>query len=164
MGACRSLNLLLGLSVAPDLGGPGAWALAAGYGLFVAGITWISRSEVETGRRGGIALGALVQAVGLAGILAGLAWMRSPDGRTSHSQWAGLLTWAAVGLVVFRADATALRKLDPRVTQRAVKVGVFSLVWIDVAMVAWTQGLMLSIAVALLWLPAYLTGRWIYST
>ncbi len=44
MGACRGLNLLLGMAHAPELGGPAAWSAAFTYGLFVAGITVISRS------------------------------------------------------------------------------------------------------------------------
>ena len=55
MGACRALNLLLGLSQAvPDSAGrrPGSWRFLA-FGLFVVGVTWISRSEVETGRTRG---------------------------------------------------------------------------------------------------------------
>ncbi|MGC1721192.1 MAG: UbiA family prenyltransferase, partial [Isosphaeraceae bacterium] len=40
MGACRGLNLLLGLTHVPALGGPVTWLAAAMYGLFVCGITW----------------------------------------------------------------------------------------------------------------------------
>ena len=50
MGACRGLNLLLGMAHAPALGGPVAWLAAFCFGLFVAGVTWISRSETESGR------------------------------------------------------------------------------------------------------------------
>ena len=46
MGSCRGLNLLLGLTHA-DLGGPVAWVAAVGYGLYVAGITVVSRSETR---------------------------------------------------------------------------------------------------------------------
>ena len=47
MGACRGLNLLLGMSQAAGLGGPVAWLVAGSYAVFVTGITWISRSEVH---------------------------------------------------------------------------------------------------------------------
>ena len=53
MGACRGLNLLLGMSQAPELGGPVAWLAAVALALFVAGVTWISRSETALGRDGG---------------------------------------------------------------------------------------------------------------
>src|SRR4051794_36473762 len=49
MGACRGLNLLLGMAHAPALGGPVAWQAAFCYGAFVAGVTWISRSETRSG-------------------------------------------------------------------------------------------------------------------
>src|SRR5262249_39181553 len=41
MGACRALNVLLGMSQAPGLGGPVAWLVAGSMGVFVAGVTWI---------------------------------------------------------------------------------------------------------------------------
>ena len=58
MGACRGLNLLLGMSAVPALAGPIAWCAAAAYGLFVAGITVVSRSEVYGGNRSGTTDGA----------------------------------------------------------------------------------------------------------
>ncbi len=61
MGACRGLNLLLGMSQATQLGGPVAWLIALSYGVFVTGITWISRSEVHTGLRKNIAAGLTLQ-------------------------------------------------------------------------------------------------------
>jgi 4-hydroxybenzoate polyprenyltransferase len=48
--------------------------------------------------------------------------------------------------------------------QRAVKTGVLSLVWLDVALVACVRGPIEALAVASLWLPAFLLGRWLYST
>ncbi len=51
MGACRGLNLLLGMSQAPSFGGPIAWLVAGSMVVYVAGITWISRSETHSGAR-----------------------------------------------------------------------------------------------------------------
>ena len=70
MGACRSLNLLVGMSQASDLGGPVAWSAAIAFGCFVMGITWISRSEVLQGGLRGIAWGMFWQNVGLLGLVA----------------------------------------------------------------------------------------------
>ncbi len=164
MGACRSLNLLLGLSVAPDLGGPNAWLVAASYGLFVAGVTWISRSEVGTGRIRGIALGVAVQAIAMAGLAVGAARLGSLGSFASGHPWQGLPVLGAVAFFVGRADIRALRRPEPGITQRAVKTGVLSLVWLDVALVAASQGTGLALAVAALWIPAFVLGRWLYST
>ena len=70
MGACRGLNLLLGMTHAPALGGPVAWLAAAMYGLFVAGITWISRSETESGQTGHLLVGLTLQDLALLGLMA----------------------------------------------------------------------------------------------
>ena len=35
----------MGLSQAPQLGGPTAWMVAGSLAVFVVGVTWISRSE-----------------------------------------------------------------------------------------------------------------------
>ena len=48
--------------------------------------------------------------------------------------------------------------------QKTVKAGIFSLVWIDVGLVAAVRGPQVALAVAILWLPAYVMGRWLYST
>src|SRR5262245_18376858 len=60
MGSCRGLNLLLGMSHAPGLGGAIAWSAAAAYGLYVAGITVFSRSETHEGERRGIVAGLTI--------------------------------------------------------------------------------------------------------
>ena len=43
MGACRGLNLLLGLQGAAESGGPPLWLAAVAYGCFVTGITWVDK-------------------------------------------------------------------------------------------------------------------------
>ena len=70
MGACRGLNLLLGLSHAHALGGPVAWLAAAMFGLFVCGITWISRFETESGKTGNLLVGLTLQNLALIGLMA----------------------------------------------------------------------------------------------
>ena len=70
MGACRGLNLLLGMTHAPALGGPAGWLAAVGFGLFVAGITWISRSETKSGETRNLLLGLTIQNLALLGLMA----------------------------------------------------------------------------------------------
>ena len=47
MGGCRGLNLLLGMTHSAALAGPIGWLAAVVYGLYVAGITVVSRSEAK---------------------------------------------------------------------------------------------------------------------
>ena len=58
----------------------------------------------------------------------------------------------------------AIRQPIPRSIQRAVKTGVLSLVWLNVGLVAAVRGLEPAAVVAALWVPAFLLGRWLYST
>ncbi len=76
----------------------------------------------------------------------------------------GLLILGFVALVVNRAVIRALRRPEPALIPAAVKTGVLSLVWLDVALVAAVQGPSAALAVAALWVPAFLLGKWLYST
>jgi 4-hydroxybenzoate polyprenyltransferase len=167
MGACRGLNVLLGMSQAPVLGGPVAWQVAVAMSVFVAGVTWISRSETESGRTAGVAAGLALEALAILVLLAAaLQPRRFPAPRFDAPIVApeGLLVLLTVALVVFLADARALRQPVPALIQRAVKTGVLSLVWLNVGVVLAVRGLGPSLAVAALWVPAFLLGRWLYST
>lgn len=167
MGACRSLNLLLGFSQAADLGGRHAWVAAVAFGCFVVGVTVISRSEVAGGRSRGIVAGLNVQWVALAVFwlaMEGLARRLRGSGPGEFAYLAGPLLWAAVLMFVLRSGTLAARTPTPALTQRAVKTGVLSLVWLDVALVAGVQGVPLALAVGVLWVPAFVLGKWLYST
>lgn len=166
MGACRGLNFAMGLSGAADFGGPTGWIAALGITAFVAGITFISRSEVHEGRRAGPILGGILQTIGLLGLFA--AAMFRADSRIDSGDEAGLsiglLVLAAVGAIVTVATARGVRVPEPGRLQRAVKTGVLSLVWLNVGLVAATCGPMPAMAVAALWLPAFVLGKWLYTT
>ena len=168
MGACRGLNLLLGLSAAPDFGGPVGWLAAGAFGLFVAGVTWISRSETRTGERSGPVFGWMLQNLALVGLLAAaLQAGRFPEVngiRPPIVPLEGLLVLLVVAWIVNAATGRAVRSPIPAHLQQAVKTGVLSLVWLDVGLVAAVRGPTLALAVAVLWLPAFLLGKWLYST
>ncbi len=167
MGACRGLNLLLGMSHAPALGGPVAWLAAAAFGLFVAGITWISRSETESGRTGNLYLGLTLENLAILGLLAAALGHRSypqPLSGRPLIPAEGLLVLALVALAVNTAATGAIHQPIPEKIQKTVKTGILSLVWIDVGLVAAVRGPLPATAVAALWLPAYLLAKWLYST
>lgn len=167
MGACRGLNLLLGLSVAPGFGGPSAWLAAGSLALFVTGLTWISRSEVESGRSSGVAAGMVIQDAALLGLCAAALRASTFPGASGERPIVpveGLLVLAMVALVVNSADGRAVVEPSPATIQRAVKTGVLSLVWLDVGLVVAVRGPGPALAVAALWVPAFLLAKWLYST
>jgi 4-hydroxybenzoate polyprenyltransferase len=167
MGACRGLNLMLGLSASANFGGPTAWLVAASMAVFVAGITWISRSETESGRARGLVAGWALQNVAFLGLIA--AALRPGDfpsmnDRTVAFTIVGLAILGVVAVIVNRADFKSLTAANPLAKQFAVKTGVLSLVWLNVGIVAAVRGPITAIAVAVLWIPAFLLGKWLYST
>ncbi len=167
MGACRGLNLLMGLAHAARVGGPVAWCAAAAFGLFVMGITLISRNEARGGARRGLIAGLIVENIALLGLAsAALGRNRFPDPapQSIGHLIAGLVVIAVIAFIVNRAGARAVIEPLPRPIQLAVKTGILSLVWLDVGLVAAVRGIGPAAAVAILWLPAYSLGRWLYST
>ncbi len=167
MGACRGLNLLMGMAHAPDLGGAIAWCAAAAYGLYVAGITVISRSETHEGDRRGLVAGLVVQDLALLGLAAAAMTHHrfpypAPDRPLIPLE--GVLVIALIAVVVNQAATAALKQPTPRSIQQTVKTGILSLVWLDVGLVAAVRGIEPAAIVAALWVPAYLLGRWLYST
>jgi 4-hydroxybenzoate polyprenyltransferase len=168
MGLCRALNLLVGLSVVADFGGWPCWLASTSYGLFVAGITCLSRSEASDPEKHGPALGLIFQDVALLGLLiASLALAgRQPGSRAPLAvlPLESLLVLAIVGLVVNQASGQAVVQPSGAKIGRAVKTGILSLVWIVAGLTCATRGVAPAVAVAALWFPAVLLGKWLYST
>ena len=167
MGACRGLNLLLGMTHAAALGGPIAWLAALAYGIFVGGITVISRSEAVGGARSSLVAGLVLQmtaVLALAGVgFSGGAFSQSPAARPVIPL-EGMLVLAAVALAVSLAASRAIDGPVPANIQKYVKTGILSLVWLHVGLVAAVRGPELALPLAALWLPAFILGRWLYST
>ena len=143
MGACRGLNLLLGMAHAPELGGAIAWFAAAAYGLYVAGITVISRSETQEGDRRGLVAGLIFQDLALLGLAAAAMAHRTisppaPDRPLIPLE--GILVIALIAMVVNQAAAVGDPAADLAIIQRTVKTGILSLVWLDVGLVAAVRG------------------------
>jgi 4-hydroxybenzoate polyprenyltransferase len=167
MGSCRGLNLLLGLSHAPELGGPVAWGAAAAYGLYVAGITVVSRSETYGEDRRGLITGLTLQYLALLALAAAaMAHRRFPIAAPDRPliPLEGLLVFALVAMALNWAAAAAIQRPTPQSFQKAVKTGILSLVWLNVGLVAAVRGIEPAAIVAAFWFPAFLLGRWLYST
>ncbi len=167
MGGCRALNLLLGMTHAAVLAGWAGWSAAIAYGLFVAGITTISRSEVHGGSRTGLVAGLLHQNLALLGLAAvALQPRQFPAAALDRPliPIEGILVLALVALAVNSAASSAIRQPTPNLIQRAVKVGILSLIWLNVGLVVAVRGLEPACVIAALWVPAYILGRWLYTT
>ncbi len=167
MGACRGLNLLLGMSCVPGLAGPIAWFAASAYGLYVAGITVVSRSETSGGNRGGLLTGLALQdlaIVGLAAVALAHRHFPKPDPERPLIPLEGLLVLALVAFAVNSSAARAIERPIPELIQKNIKSSLLALIWLHVGVIAGVRGLEPAAMVAVFWLPAYVLGRWLYST
>jgi 4-hydroxybenzoate polyprenyltransferase len=159
MGACRFLNVMLGLSGA----GTELWTLphvhlAAAVGVYIIGVTWFARKEETTSRPRQLMLASGVM---LLGVLLGLVVPVHFVGRTAPPYFPYLI--AAFLFVVGIPIVRAIRLPEPKLVQAAVKRAILGLIVVDavlaVAFVGW-PGLVL----LLLLPPALLLGKWVYST
>jgi 4-hydroxybenzoate polyprenyltransferase len=167
MGSCRGLNLLLGMTHAAGLGGWPGWSAAFAYGLFVAGITIVSRSEVYGGSRTGLVAGLWLENLAILG-LAGLAMQsrRFPMPLSDRPviPIEGILLLALVALTVNSVAAQAIKQPAPAQIQKTVKTAILSLVWLNAGLVAAVRGVEPACVIAALWVPSFLLGRWLYTT
>ena len=141
---------------------------AAAYGLYVAGITVVSRSETHEGDRRGLVAGLTLQDLALLGLAA------ARDGpSTLPAPRAGPPADPPRGITRVRpgrhGGQPGRRRRDQssrrsRSIQKTVKTGILSLVWLNVGLVAAVRGIEPAAIVAALWVPAFLLGRWLYST
>jgi UbiA prenyltransferase family protein len=122
MGACRALNLLLGVAAVPEM--LGARAVIAGIPfLYVVAITALSRGEVHGAVRRVATFALISLGIALSGLTLVAIQSREPV-------WSGVvlvfLTWR-----VLPAFVNARRTPDARRIRYAVRTGVLSLVLVN---------------------------------
>ncbi|MBI3409792.1 MAG: UbiA family prenyltransferase [Planctomycetes bacterium] len=162
MGACRFLNLLLGLSVAS--GGTGAWGIALGLvvGLYIAGVTLFARTEASISKPVVLLIGAGLM---LSGLLLALTVpnLAQYGGFRVHSAILFPYLLAAFGFYIAVPVVRAIQNPLPRNVQAVVKRAVLGLVLLDAVLATSLAGLIGLLLVVLL-VPAYVLSRWIYVT
>lgn len=160
MGACRFLNVLLGVSVSGSLAWPLGPHLAMVVGLYIVGVTWFARTEATTSRRA--ALGGAA-AVMLAALLLTLPLAVQVPPERVAVLFPYLLV--ALGFFVGVPIRRALLAPSPGNVQSAVKRSLMGLILLDAVCATATAGT-LGLAVLLLLAPSlYLNRRrWLYAT
>ncbi len=164
MGACRMLNVLLGMSAAAGPWQDEHWLAAAAIGTYIAGVTWLARNEA--GRSNRPELG-LATAVILAGI--GLLWL-VPDRcaevtlllQQQPGRW-GLLMAVTAALIGVRCVRAVIEPVPWRV-QMAVRQCILWLVFLDAAACFVVRGLTGAVMVLVLLVPTVVLGWRIETT
>jgi 4-hydroxybenzoate polyprenyltransferase len=161
MGACRFLNVLLGLSGTGTIPRPQALLLALVVGVYIVGVTWFARTEARQSSQEVLTGAAAVMAAGLVLALA-VPGHREP-GQTTSWLFPYLLVVLgfAVGLPVCRAIAVP----SPARVQEAVKRSLMGLIALDALLASALAGTAGLVILLLLAPSLYLARRrWMYAT
>jgi 4-hydroxybenzoate polyprenyltransferase len=163
MGLCRLLNVALGASTAATHLPPVAamwpvFPLAAGMGVYIAGVTWFARREALRSHRPALIAAVVVINLGFALVGLQAAW---PNGDFVEAFWVVL---AVAVVLVNRHMIEAVIDPSPGPVQAAIKIALLAIIVFDAAAVLLVRGPLWSLAVLALLLPAIVMGRWVYST
>ena len=168
MGACRFLNVMLGASApALDASLAAVWTLpqlhvAAGLGVYIAGVTWFARHEAGTSPKAQLAAAVGVINLGFA-MLVGFI-MNWPNAPPDH-QMRAALALGLIALIINRRLFTALFDPVPAKVQGAVRTMLLSVIMLDASLVFFVQeDQSYAVAVALLLIPATLLSRFLAVT
>ncbi len=161
MGACRFLNVLLGVSACGSLLWPRGAHVALVVGLYIVGVTWFARTEAQQSSQNALRGAATVMLLSV--ILAlPLPVFLPPEQRSSV-----LFPYLLVGLS-FLVGAPVVRAIAnpaPSRVQAAVKRSLMALILLDAVLATATAGLIGLIILLLLAPSLYLNRRrWLYAT
>jgi len=173
MGACRALNVLLGMSLAPlpaVAAGPhvewasrAGWMIALGVGVYVLGVTVFSRTDAtKSGRRRLVA--------GLAILLAGMTILavtplvtaQRPPLLVARNGW--YLLWVLLALITARRCVAAIAEPSSPRVQAAVRHCVQTIIVLDAAVCVGYAGPIWGFVVLSLIFPTVILTAWLRAT
>ncbi|MDG1276175.1 MAG: UbiA-like protein EboC [Algoriphagus sp.] len=143
MGMCRAGNLLLGISVAPELIHSPMSLIGIIPLVYVAAITMISRGEVHGENRKALYLGGLMYSLIILLILSA-SYLWSPD------YWQTIPFLIGLAFMIFPPLIKAIRTQDPKLIGKSVKAAVISLIILNASLAAAFSGWKIGLIVLLL--------------
>ncbi len=160
MGGCRMLNVLLGMSV---LRGPWRiehWAVAAGIGVYIAGVTWFARNDARSSDRRQLVAAMLVMLAGV-GLVGSLRWITDTLAilQVQPDLWLWLV--ALLAAFILARCVPAIANPSPGPVRAAVRRSIAALIFLDATACYAGAGPTYAILVALLVAPTTLVGRWV---
>lgn len=170
MGACRALNVLLGMSLADGPWRPIHLAVAAGLGVYIVGVTWFARTEARQSSRLQLALSTAVVVTGVMLLNKFPAFATFDIDPVSVPRFAQNPqgNWQLLGIVmaVLIGWRCLVAVMDPAPfrVQAAVRNCLRSLIILDAMACVAVRGPWVGGAIVLLLLPMMFLGRWLYST
>jgi 4-hydroxybenzoate polyprenyltransferase len=181
MGACRSLNVLLGMSLAPlaadfdklspmgaaspsvAWGSTAAWMIAQGIGVYVVGVTIFSRTDAHISARGRLIVGLAVILAGMVNLaIVPIVTNGRPALVVARSGW--YLLWILLALITTRRCVAAIAEPAPGRVQSAVRHCVQTIIVLDAAVCVGYAGPMWGFAVLALIFPTVGLAAWLRAT
>ncbi len=164
MGACRMLNVLVGMSLAEQEWTAAHWVVAGGIGTYIMGVTLFARSEARESPRPRLVLALVVLECGIA-LLASLpAWASGHESPPLSVPPRWFVFWGLIAMLIGWRCVRAVIDPSPPMVQAAVRYCIFSLIIIDAGACTAVQDILWAAVILLLLLPTMFLGRWIYST
>lgn len=164
MGACRMLNVLLGMSVQPIPWAAEHWLVAAAIGTYIVGVTLLARNEARQGSRWQLALAAIVILAGVGMLMFLLPVMEEPILTLIAEPYRWYLLLGLLGALPALRLLQVIFEPCPDQVQVTVKHCILSLVIFDAAVCYAARDIGDAAVVLLFLLPATILGRWIRST
>ncbi len=160
MGACRFLNVLLGVSTCGSLLWPLGGHLALVVGLYIVGVTWFARTEAHLSNQNALRGAAAVMLAALL-LAVPLPLQVLPELRSSLF----LYLLVGLGFLVGMPVVAAITQPTPSRVQHAVKRCLMGLILLDTVLAIGTAGLMGLLILLLLAPSLYLNRKsWLYAT
>lgn len=176
LGLCRLLNVLLGMSLGLSTTASKLsvnfsqlqWAIAAGIGVYIVGVSVLARRETERLRVVQICASMILTGGALIWLASLPWWLDDPAFGKSPLRQKTLIVclFTLIFLPVVLRMLWAIRHQTSRHIQQAVTSCLFSLIFIDAILCASVTSVQPSYAmmVALLIVPSLLLSRWAYAT
>ena len=160
MGGCRMLNVLLGMSVLGESWRIEHWAVAAGIGVYIAGVTWFARNDARRSDRWQLSAAALIMLAGV-GLVGALPWLTGKLTvlRRQPELWLWLI--ALLAAFVLARCVPAIADPSPGPVRAAVRRSIAALIFLDATACYAGAGSFYAILVAVLVVPTTLAGRWV---
>lgn len=157
MGSCRFFNVMLGASASPT---GELWCLpqvhvAAGFGIYIVGLTWFARQEAKTSSRNHLLAATFVVNLGLCTLLAFLLHAPENEQRTTS-----LFVLFVIAVTIIRRLIRAVSDPSPERVQVAVKIMLLSYITLSASIILFAAAdPTYAAAVAALLIPAFLLSR-----
>ncbi|MCR4413302.1 MAG: UbiA family prenyltransferase [Thermoguttaceae bacterium] len=164
MGACRALNVLLGMSLFEAAWLGPHWLVASAVGVYIVGVTWFARSEARPAGRGPLVAATVVVLAGIGCLVLLPAWVFRELFVREVTAEGWYLLLAILGMHTAVRCFQAIAEPEPQRIQLTVRYLILTLAVLDMAACLAFRGVPGAVAVLATFLPAVVLSRWIPTT